>query len=77
MSDFVQTISPEPLKHLKKNFFTKLGMVVYYHEMECHAEKLVHYLQRQGHSEGLHNQNMTISAMSSKLLIPLQVNLVS
>ena len=25
--------------------FTKLGMVVYYHEMMCSAEKLVHYCQ--------------------------------
>ena len=32
-------------------FFTKLGMVVYYHEAICHAGKLVHYLQYQGHSE--------------------------
>ena len=28
-------------------------MVVYYHEAMCHAEKLVHYLQYQGHSEVL------------------------
>ena len=34
-------------------------MVVYYHEAMYHAEKLVHYLQCQGHSEGLCNQNMT------------------
>ena len=39
-------------------FFTKLGMVVYYHEVMCHAEKLVHYLQ--SHSEGLYYQNITI-----------------
>ena len=56
--------------------FTKLGMVVYYHEAVCHAEKLVHYFQCQGHSEGLHNQNMTISVVSSKLLVDLQPNLV-
>ena len=36
-------------------FFTKLGMVVYYHEMMCHVRKIVHYLQCQGHSEDLYN----------------------
>ena len=35
-----------------------MGMVVYY-EVVCHAEKLVHYLQYQGHSKGLYNQSMT------------------
>ena len=52
-------------------------MVVYYHEAECQAEKLVHYLQYQGHSEGLYNQDMTISTISAKLLIRLQTKLVS
>ena len=33
-------------------------MVVYYHEAMYHAEKLVHYLQGKGHSEGLYSQNM-------------------
>ena len=50
-------------------------MVVYYHEAMCHAEKLVHYRQSQGHSEGLYNQNMTIFTISSKLLVRLQPNL--
>ena len=36
---------------------------------EWHAEKLVHFVQCQGHSEGLYNQNMTISTISSKLLV--------
>ena len=59
-------------------FLTKLGMVVYYHESVFHAEKLVHYLQCQGHSEGLYNQHMTISSstISPKLLVCLQPNLV-
>ena len=35
-------------------------MSVSYHETMCHAEKLVHYLQFQGHSEGLYNQYMTV-----------------
>ena len=54
----------------------KLGIVVYYHEAVCHAEKLVHYLQCQGHSDGLYNQNMTICTVSAKLLVCLQPNLV-
>ena len=44
-------------------------MVVYYHEAECLAEKLVHCLQYQGYSEGVYNQNMTMSTISSKLLV--------
>ena len=43
--------------------FNKLGMMVYYHEVVCHAEKLLYYLQCQGHSEGLYNQSMTISTI--------------
>ena len=58
-------------------FFTKLCMVVYSHEMMCHAgEKMVHYCQCQRHSECLYNQNMTILTISSKLLVRLQPNLV-
>ena len=30
-----------------------------HHKPECRAEKLVHCVQYQGHSEGLYNQNMT------------------
>ena len=58
-------------------FFTKLGRVVYYyHEAMCHVEKLVHYLQCQGHSAGLYNHNMTIFTIASKLLVCLEPNLV-
>ena len=57
-------------------FFTKFGMVVYYHEAMCHAEKLVHYFQCQGHNEGLYYQNWTTFTISSKLLACLQPNLV-
>ena len=39
-------------------------------------KKLVHYLQCQGHSEGLYNQSMTMFTISSKLLVCLQPNLV-
>ena len=69
----VCSISSELLNHF---FFTKLGMIVYYYEAMCHAEKLVHYLQYQGHSKGLNKQNMTTSTMSSKLLFHLLPNLV-
>ena len=47
-------------------------MVVYHYEANCQAEKTGHYRQCQGHSEGLYNQNMTISTISSKLLARLQ-----
>ena len=50
-------------------------MVVYYHELECYAE-LFCYLQGQGHSEGLYNQYVTVSALSSKLLIHLVANAI-
>ena len=36
--------------------------------MSC--EKLIHYLQCQGHNEGIYNQNMTIFTISYKLLAP-------
>ena len=72
MPDHVHSVSPEPL-NLFFNFFflTKLGVMVYYHEVMCHAEKLGHYLQCQGHSEDLHNQNMTVFTISSKMLVHL------
>ena len=61
---------------MQKNWFTVFNvkvtvrayiikiMVVYYCEAMCHAEKLVHYLQCQGHSKGLCNQNMTLFTIS-------------
>ena len=52
------------------------GMIMQHHKPECHAEKLVHCVQCQGHSEDLYNQNMTIFTISSKLLVPLQPKLV-
>ena len=51
-------------------------MLVYYYEVVCYAEKLVYCLQSQGHSEGLRDQNMTISTISSKVLVCLQPNLI-
>ena len=52
-------------------------MVVNYYEAVCPAQKLVHYLQCQGHNEGFYYENMTISTISSKLLVGLQLNLIS
>ena len=46
-----------------------------HHKPECHVEKLVPCFQCQGHSEGLYNQYI-ISAVSSKLLVGLQPNLL-
>ena len=37
------------------HFVTKLGMIMQQHEPECHAEKLVHCLQCQDHSEGIYD----------------------
>ena len=36
---------------ITEHFVTKLGMFMKHHEPECHAEKLVHCLQCQGHSK--------------------------
>ena len=47
VSDHVCSISPEPINHvwfLLLFFLFRLGIVVYYHEAMCHAEKMVHYL---------------------------------
>ena len=52
------------------------GMVLQHRKLECHAQKLVHCVQCQGHSEGLYNPNVTISVVSSKVLVHLQPNLV-
>ena len=59
-----------------QTFVNKLDVVVHHHEMKCLAERLICWLQGQGHSEGLHNQTTIISAVSSKLLILLQPNFV-
>ena len=68
VSDHVHSVSPELLN--------RLGMVVYYHEALCPAEKLVHSLQCEGHSEGLYNHIMTIFTISFKLLVGLQTFLI-
>ena len=55
--------------YITEHVVTKFGMVMQHHEPECHAEKLVHCPQCQGHSEGLYNRNMIIPILSSKLLV--------
>ena len=69
-------LCPLSISWTAEPFLTKLGMLVYYHGMECHVEKLVHCLQCQGHTNGLQSQNMTISTIPSKLLVWLHSNLV-
>ena len=68
-------VCPDDIFWTTNHFDTKLGMVMQHHELECYAEKLVRCLQCQGHSEGLYNQTMTISALSSKQVVCLQANL--
>ena len=70
-------VRPEDVFCTTEQFVVKLGMVMQHHEPECHAEKLVHCVQWQGHCEGLYIFFLkTISVVSSKLLVSLQPNLV-
>ena len=69
-------VCPDSIFWTTEHFVAKRGMVVQHHKPECHAEKLVHFLKCQGHSEGLYNKDMTISVVSSKLLVGLPPNLV-
>ena len=59
------------------SFSTTFGMVVYYHEAMCPAENLVTVFNVKVTAGGLHNQNMTIFTISSKLLVRLEPNWVS
>ena len=68
---FVQMISSKP-----PNIVSKLGIVMHHYESECHAKRLLCYLQGQGHCKSSYDQNMTISTVSFELLILLQPNLV-
>ena len=51
------------------------GMVMHHHGPECHAKRLVCYLQGQGHSDGSIIKK-TVSTIFTELLIFLQPNLV-
>ena len=71
------TFVPTWLSVYLQPFVTKLGIVVHHHEPECHAKKMGFYLQGQGHSMGLYNQNKTVSTISfisSKPVSLLQPN---
>ena len=35
-----------------KTFTTNLGIVMHYHELECHTKRLASYFQGQGHTKG-------------------------
>ena len=68
----------ETAKPLKKSslsdlyiYFTKLGVVMHYHEPECHAKRLICYIQGQAGSKGSYDQNMTVPTIFSELLILL------
>ena len=55
-------------------FVVQLGIVVHHHEPECHAGKKGFYLQGQGHSVGLYNQNMMVSTIS--FIVATKLNLM-
>ena len=59
-----------------KHFVIKPGILMHHYKPDCLAEKLVHFVQCQGHRKVLYNQIITISVVSSKLLVSLQPNLV-
>ena len=54
--------------------------MVHHHEPECHAKKLGFYLQGQGHSVGLYNQNEIVSTISfiisKPVSFPTRLNLM-
>ena len=57
-------------------FLTKLDMMVSYHEEMCPAEKLVHCLQCQGHSEDSKCQSVFVWMISSEPQYILLPNLI-
>ena len=72
----LKNVCPDSIICATEHFVTKPGMIMQHHEPECHAEKLVHCVQCQGHNEGLYNQNMTISVVPLKLWVSLQPKLI-
>ena len=64
-------VCPEDIFPTTGYFVTKPVMVMQHPKPECRTENLDYFIQCQGHSEGLYNQNMTISVVSSKLLLCL------
>ena len=70
------SVCPDDIFGTTEHFVTKPGVLMQHHKPECRAETVVHCVQCQGHSEGLCNQNLTVSTLTSKLLDCLQPNLV-
>ena len=64
-------ISSEPQNTLSPNMVCLYSII-----SQSVMQKNWSTVQCQGHSEGLYNQNMTISVVSSKQLVGLQPNLV-
>ena len=54
----------------------QLSIVMHRYESGCHAKRLNHYFQGQGHCKNSYDQIMTIAAVSFELLILLLPNLV-
>ena len=72
VSMFIQMISS---KSSRPAFITKLGFVMYHHELDCLAKRLVCYFQGQRHCKSSYGENMTFSAIFSELLILLLSNI--
>ena len=48
--------------------------VVHDHKLDCHVKTLGCCLEGQGHSEGLYNQNMTVSTVQYKIILLFIIN---
>ena len=67
---------PDGIFRTTEHFVAKPDMVVQHHKPECHAGKLVLFVQCQDHSKCLYSRIMTISVVSSRLLVSSQPNMV-
>ena len=72
----LMNVCPHDIFWIATSLTTKVGMVMHHYEPDCLPKRLVCYLQGQGHSEGSHNHNMTVSTIFAELLILLLPNLV-
>ena len=71
----LMNVCPDDILWIAEPFTTKLGSMINHNEPNCF--KIIGLLlSGQGHSEGVYNQNMTISFVSSKLLVGLLSNFV-
>ena len=61
------SVCPDEIVGTTEPFIAKLGMVMYHHEPECHAERLLYCFQGQGHSEDSYKENMTFCYMFNPL----------